>query len=376
MSDEKNKYITAYGSSNADSYGRGDVTDVSTKYNMLTTNPLSDENAPEMNSYSSDGSYNQDIFGWKCFNSPVSFRNGIYGECGAVVTSDEFYFYGGRCGITSDEAGEKSGVTISNYGAARVSCGRAILSKLGSTNDSDSVYIKSSKGNCEAAIHVASTKWTDGSDFSYYSTVVIKSDTIHFQLDNDNYFTIEKLNGNNNIFFTGDSDWDIGSASNGVRNIYADKFVGGIDLYKSNNAFDKNSVRFVKITLVADYTSENPPIFFISAGSTFTLYGGSGFSTGKYFIDEIGDFKKNTGSIGNALYIRSITFANNMISDTGDMKLVDTTTELIDSSTDVMSGEYRCLTSARVSCIDPSVKPAGYEFFALLVRQTDTSNIG
>lgn len=94
MSDEKNKYITAYGSSNADSYGRGDVTDVSTKYNMLTTNPLSDENAPEMNSCSSDGSYNQDIFGWKCFNSPVSFRNGIYGECGYVTTFSDSAYHG------------------------------------------------------------------------------------------------------------------------------------------------------------------------------------------------------------------------------------------------------------------------------------------
>lgn len=94
MSDEKNKYITAYGSSNADSYGRGDVTDVSTKYDMLITNPLSDENAPEMNSYSSDGSYNQDIFGWKCFNSPVSFRNGIYGECGYVTTFSDSTYHG------------------------------------------------------------------------------------------------------------------------------------------------------------------------------------------------------------------------------------------------------------------------------------------
>lgn len=94
MSDEKNKYITAYGSSNEDSYGRGDVTDISTKYNMLTTNPLSDENAPEMNSYSSDGSYNQDIFGWKCFNSPVSFRNGIYGECSYVTTFSDSNFHG------------------------------------------------------------------------------------------------------------------------------------------------------------------------------------------------------------------------------------------------------------------------------------------
>ena len=94
MSDEKNKYITAYGSSNEDSYGRGDVTDISTKYNMLTTNPLSDGNAPEMNSYSSDGSYNQDIFGWKCFNSPVSFRNGIYGECSYVTTFSDSNFHG------------------------------------------------------------------------------------------------------------------------------------------------------------------------------------------------------------------------------------------------------------------------------------------
>ena len=39
-----------------------------------------------------DGSVNQDIWGYKCFNSPVSFRNGIYGDTYSITenkSSDE-----------------------------------------------------------------------------------------------------------------------------------------------------------------------------------------------------------------------------------------------------------------------------------------------
>ena len=243
MSDEKNKYITAYGSSNEDSYGRGDVTDISTKYNMLTTNPLSDGNAPDMNSYSSDGSYNQDIFGWKCFNSPVSFRNGIYGECGAIVASDEFYIYQADSIIDNNDIDGKSGFVIFNYGDARISCGSAHLEDSGSNLDSEAVHIKSNKGGHEAAIHVASTKTGDLPEAVYYSTIVLKSDFTSFQLDSDNYCTITRVSNTNNIQFTGTRDWVIGQTGRPLKSVYVGTVnVAGDIIPKTNNGCSLGSL--------------------------------------------------------------------------------------------------------------------------------------
>ena len=270
MSDEKNKYITAYGSSNADSYGRGDVTDVSTKYNMLTTNPLSDENAPEMSSYSSDGSYNQDIFGCKCFNSPVSFRNGIYGECGAIVTSDEFYIYAGDgseaphidTGADADTS-TKSGINVFNYGNAKVLCGNASSSKYVVDEDrtytfkSDSVCLMSFNDNCEASIHVTSTEIFDGESTGYSNEIIIKSDAIYLQTNDEECLSVCKSTVSteqvNKINFIGNKRWVVGSSDKrldkiyisdaDITNISCDSYVakGSKELYYSDTQLTQNS---------------------------------------------------------------------------------------------------------------------------------------
>ena len=48
------------------------------KINPLFDKELYEKYKPGVNT--NDGSVNQDIWGYKCFNSPVSFRNGIYGD--------------------------------------------------------------------------------------------------------------------------------------------------------------------------------------------------------------------------------------------------------------------------------------------------------
>lgn len=187
MSYEKNKYITAYGSSNADSYGRGDVTDVSTKYNMLTTNPLSDENAPEINSYSSDGSYNQDIFGWKCFNSPVSFRNGIYGECGAIVSCEYIYAdYNGK--IPEEFIDKKSGFKIFNYDGVEIVCGKAHANADSVSIDCNSIRMASSIGESESSIYVTAAV-SDPS--GYYSRIILNSQDINLQVEDNTYMSVK-----------------------------------------------------------------------------------------------------------------------------------------------------------------------------------------
>lgn len=63
------------------------------KINPLFDKELYEKYRPGVNT--NDGSVNQDIWGYKCFNSPVSFRNGIYGDTYSIksingVESDAF----------------------------------------------------------------------------------------------------------------------------------------------------------------------------------------------------------------------------------------------------------------------------------------------
>lgn len=60
------------------------------KINPLFDKELYEKYRPGVNT--NDGSVNQDIWGYKCFNSPVSFRNGIYGDTYSITenkSSDE-----------------------------------------------------------------------------------------------------------------------------------------------------------------------------------------------------------------------------------------------------------------------------------------------
>ena len=53
------------------------------KINPLFDKDLYEKYRPGVNT--NDGSVNQDIWGYKCFNSPVSFRNGIYGDTYSIT---------------------------------------------------------------------------------------------------------------------------------------------------------------------------------------------------------------------------------------------------------------------------------------------------
>ena len=53
------------------------------KINPLFDKDLYEKYRPGVNT--NDGSVNQDIWGFKCFNSPVSFRNGIYGDTYSIT---------------------------------------------------------------------------------------------------------------------------------------------------------------------------------------------------------------------------------------------------------------------------------------------------
>ena len=109
--------------SNSSKNGRGDITKKSTITNMEKS---FDENGThQMNTYNIDSSYNQEIWGYKSFNGPVKFRNGIYGECASLITlpsskwppkvSNNTTRYDNFCGSTLytsyDNIGESSFIT-------------------------------------------------------------------------------------------------------------------------------------------------------------------------------------------------------------------------------------------------------------------------
>ena len=69
--------------------GRGIISDESTLYNMEESFDESDSH--NMGTFNKDGSYNQDIWGYKSFNGPVKFRNGIYGDNFSLVAYSDSY---------------------------------------------------------------------------------------------------------------------------------------------------------------------------------------------------------------------------------------------------------------------------------------------
>ena len=72
------------------------------KINPLFDKDLYEKYRPGVNT--NDGSVNQDIWGYKCFNSPVSFRNGIYGDTYSIKSIN---------GVESDALGKSTYIGVS-----------------------------------------------------------------------------------------------------------------------------------------------------------------------------------------------------------------------------------------------------------------------
>lgn len=73
------------------------------KINPLFDKDLYEKYRPGVNT--NDGSVNQDIWGYKCFNSPVSFRNGIYGDTYSIQSVED----------GDKTLGIRSGISIQPY---------------------------------------------------------------------------------------------------------------------------------------------------------------------------------------------------------------------------------------------------------------------
>lgn len=83
----KNDYLVTSGTDSSTN-GRGYIANTVSKESTIgkMERSFDENNTHPMNTYNADGSFNQEIWGYKSFNSPVKFRNGIYSD-GANVLS-------------------------------------------------------------------------------------------------------------------------------------------------------------------------------------------------------------------------------------------------------------------------------------------------
>ena len=85
----KNDYLVTSGTDSSTN-GRGYIANTVNKESAIgkMERSFDENNTHTMNTYNADVSFNQEIWGYKSFNSPVKFRNGVYGECASLTTLD------------------------------------------------------------------------------------------------------------------------------------------------------------------------------------------------------------------------------------------------------------------------------------------------
>lgn len=150
--------------------GRGKVSSKYTESKMLTSKPSVDADAYD----TSNGQFNQDIWGIKSFNSPIIFRNGIYGENSCFIAGDikSLFFQTEKYYI------EESTSASDRYGVA---------------------YRDSFRNESYPADTGKSSRWVNESSYISLDTASRKSDILNDQL-NLSYIEIRsKLNNPSDI---------------------------------------------------------------------------------------------------------------------------------------------------------------------------------
>lgn len=84
----KNDYLVTSGTDSSTN-GRGYIADNYIKESTIgkMERSFDENNTHPMNTYNEDGSFNQEIWGYKSFNSPVLFRNGVYSDGASILSS-------------------------------------------------------------------------------------------------------------------------------------------------------------------------------------------------------------------------------------------------------------------------------------------------
>ena len=146
--DKKLTDVLITSGSNSAENGRGDITTSDTLSNM--ENSFDENGTHQMNIYNADRSFNQEIWGYKCFNSPVQFNNGIYGEQAKLVTTCEV-----KDNILDSysEHIENIGSKLSSYtNANNISSNVTVLNTHTTVSNDDDLVVRNELGTCTSLV--------------------------------------------------------------------------------------------------------------------------------------------------------------------------------------------------------------------------------
>lgn len=135
--------------------GRGLLSEASSLYKYEKI--FDENNNHKMNSYNNDGSFNQEVWGYKSFNSPVKFRNGIYGEHAKLITTHEVKDNTLTSYLTENDSYsehiENSGSKLSSYNNNDISSNVTVLNTSTTiSNNDDDFVVRNESGSCASLV--------------------------------------------------------------------------------------------------------------------------------------------------------------------------------------------------------------------------------
>lgn len=176
------------------------------KINPLFDKELYEKYRPGINT--NDGSVNQDIWGYKCFNSPVSFRNGIYGD---------------TYSITENKSNSESILVLrtahGNYEGRISIAGSSMTMTTGQDAKSDP-YIEINGDDNSITLHAG--KLNLPSTIETTAKFANKACALSKEINSANYIYAT----DNSILPNNDDVISLGSNSSKYSNIYADRLIG------------------------------------------------------------------------------------------------------------------------------------------------------
>lgn len=183
---DEREYILASGTNNKNN-GRGDITDQATLANMEKS--FDENNSHQMNTYNEDGSFNQEVWGYKSFCSPVQFRNGVYTDTLSILST----YDSGKIGSDIDFTSTGSTIRSSDVNGLEISLKNSKYHDNSNSDDSEEIsflvplhgYANSEKSvNCSATLRSVSDydynndSYTVVSDVSSSTTGEVASSSI------------------------------------------------------------------------------------------------------------------------------------------------------------------------------------------------------
>ena len=219
----KNDYLVTSGTDSSTN-GRGYIANTFSKESTIgkMERSFDENNTHPMNTYDADGSFNQEIWGYKSFNSPVKFRNGLYGEDWSIYTFD--YSLDPRISEKSTVISRYPTEGDSMYSSASIQLCSVYSDRLDVTN---SVVLSSSQPNLtHNSDEIASTIEIKGTVDHYGnkngSSIILKSHSIAI----DGNIPVDGSSGSNiktaTVVPYGNTILSIGRSNKPVNYIYTD----------------------------------------------------------------------------------------------------------------------------------------------------------